>query len=72
MWAVRTNGEKEYLAGKSDWAGAAREAERCSFFSEDVEEELVADELRLCYNCRYRRWTAASFVCIHPSGGQAG
>jgi hypothetical protein len=32
-------------------------------FHPDVEEEQVADEDRSCYNCRYRRWTAASFVC---------
>jgi hypothetical protein len=28
-----------------------------------VEEELVADDPRSCYNCRHRRWTAASFAC---------
>lgn len=48
MWVVRTNGEKEYLAGSSDWAGAAREAERCSIVTEDLEEELVVDERRSC------------------------
>ena len=27
-------------------------------------DEWVADEIRSCYNCRARRWTAASFVCL--------
>ena len=72
MWGIFTDGSRQFLAGKSDWAEAASEAKVCNVFREDVEEELVANELRSCYNCRYRRWTTESFACIHPSGGQAG
>jgi hypothetical protein len=56
----------EFPGGKEDWAGAAGQAVICRRFSPDVEEEWVADEERSCYNCRYRRWTAASFVCQAP------
>ena len=56
-------GKKEFSGGKEDWPGAARAAEDCQSFLLDVEEELVADAARSCYNCRYRRWTAASFTC---------
>jgi hypothetical protein len=37
-------------------------------FHPDVEEELIADEARSCYNCRYRRWTAVSFSCTVNGG----
>jgi hypothetical protein len=57
------NGKKEFPGGKEDWPGAARAAEGCQSFLPDVEEEQVADAARSCYNCRYRRWTAASFTC---------
>ncbi|MEI6205727.1 MAG: hypothetical protein WCP20_02980 [Desulfuromonadales bacterium] len=48
---------------KCDWMGAARIAASCETFHPDEEDEQVADELLSCYNCRYRRWTAASFDC---------
>ena len=66
MWRFHENGTREFLAGKADWTAAAREAQECDAFREDVEEEIVADELRSCYNCRFRRWTASSFMCMHP------
>ena len=53
-----------YGLGQEDWAAAADVAEKCSTFVPDVEEEQVADEPRSCYNCRYRRWTARSFLCM--------
>ncbi len=62
-------GEREYPGGTEDWDGAAQQASRCGSFSPDVEEEWTADEERSCYNCRYRRWTAASFVCRSPRAG---
>lgn len=65
MWRFLENGTREFLAGKTDWTAAAREAQECDAFREDVEEEIVADEPRSCYNCRYRRWTACSFMCMH-------
>lgn len=60
------HGDGEFPGGKEDWAAAAGTAAICRHFSPDVEEEWVADEERSCYNCRYRRWTAASFVCQSP------
>lgn len=63
MWKLNPKGEKEFLGGKDDWDGAAKVAENCPTFKEDVEEELVADQLRSCYNCRNRRWTSNTFVC---------
>jgi hypothetical protein len=68
MWAMSENGWQEYPMGQSDWSGAADVALQCSSFREDVEEECVADEARSCYNCRYRRWTENSFLCLHFSG----
>jgi hypothetical protein len=67
-WKILENGRREYLGGQSDWAGAAKEALHCVSFCEDVEEECVADEVRSCYNCRYRRWTENSFLCLHFFG----
>ncbi len=63
MWRMNGNGMREFLGGKEDWSGAARSASHCTSFHSDVEEEQVADETISCYNCRYRRWTAASFTC---------
>jgi hypothetical protein len=49
--------------GRNDWSGAARIAAVCITFHPDEEDEQVADELLSCFNCRYRRWTVASFTC---------
>ena len=59
-------GEKEFQGGKDDFSNAARMAAGCPTFTPDVEEEWVADASRSCFNCRYRRWTADSFVCRAP------
>lgn len=50
--------------GLEDWSAAARVAGQCVTFVPDVEEEQVADELRSCYNCRYRRWQIDSVACM--------
>ena len=63
MWQVNNKGEREFTGSKQDWNTAAKAAEECSCFQEDDEDELVADENISCYNCRYRRWTASSFIC---------
>jgi Leu/Phe-tRNA-protein transferase len=68
MWSVDQCGTREYARGQEDWAGAAALAADCSLFRPDVEEEWVADEVRSCYNCRYRRWTAHSFNCLMIDG----
>lgn len=64
MWNINNKGEKEFSKGKIGWEAAASAARNCEFFKCDIEEELVADECISCYNCRYRRWTAASFICV--------
>ena len=63
MWRFE-NGKAVFAAGKTAYEEAARAAENCLLFAEDCEEECVADEERSCYNCRYRRWTKDSFVCM--------
>ncbi len=54
---------KLFLFGKESPEKAGEAAEQCSFFQEDDEDEQVSDILTSCYNCRYRRWTADSFIC---------
>lgn len=66
MWPMNRYGTREYPGGKENWPEAAAMATRCGVFVADVEEEMVADEARSCYNCRYRRWTALSFTCNVP------
>jgi hypothetical protein len=63
MWNIDQNGHQQFAGGHEDWRSAALMAARCVKFILDVEEELVADDLRSCYNCRQRRWTASSFTC---------
>jgi hypothetical protein len=72
MWHIDREGEREFTGGRADWQGAARLAAACPSFRADVEEEQTADEARSCYNCRYRRWTRASFTCRAPAGSRAG
>jgi hypothetical protein len=64
MWLVDLIGVQEFPGGLDDWAGAARIASDCGGFRPDVEEELIAEEPRSCYNCRYRRWSTVSFTCM--------
>lgn len=63
MWMIK-DGKTVWNGSKTDWAQAAEAAENCTAFSPDCEEECVADEEVSCYNCRYRRWTRESFVCM--------
>ena len=63
MWMIK-DGRRVWQGGKADFGKAAEAAEQCVAFSADCEEECVADEEVSCYNCRYRRWTRESFVCM--------
>ncbi len=63
MFNINKLGNKEFNGGKEDWVHAKLIAEKCDSFKLDDEDELVADDLRSCYNCRYRRWTDKSFSC---------
>lgn len=64
MWISDETHRKVFTAGRNDYCAAALEAERCSDFRPDEEDEWIADEVLSCYNCRYRRWTAQSFACM--------
>lgn len=64
MWQTDRNGAREFALGKESWGAAARAALDCLRFVCDVEEELIAEDERSCYNCRYRRWSASSFTCL--------
>lgn len=37
----------------------------CEHFIPDVDEEKVTKDTKSCLNCRYRRWTKDSFVCVY-------
>ncbi|MGI5879546.1 MAG: hypothetical protein ACOX6L_02975 [Syntrophomonadaceae bacterium] len=69
MWIKNDLGIIEFKGGKEDWKRAAEIADKCLDFLMDNEDELVADEERSCYNCRYRRWTSSSFTCLRHSVG---
>ncbi len=67
MWLKDTQGNKAFRHGHVAYNQASQAAVACEDFRPDVEEEWVADEERSCYNCRLRRWTAESFVCLLPA-----
>ena len=64
LWVKKTNGLREFSGGNENWVLASRTAEACPVFKEDDENEQVSDDLKSCYNCRYRRWTPGSFICM--------
>ncbi len=55
--------KKQFIGGKEDWKNAKQVAENCKHFILDDEDEIIADDLVSCYNCRYRRWTSKTFTC---------
>ena len=69
IWRKDQTGARAFSGGKESWELAAVVAMACGYFTVDVDEEMVADEERSCYNCRYRRWTATSFTCQTNSSG---
>jgi hypothetical protein len=71
LWRKDENGAPAFCGGKESWSVAAAVAKLCETFTPDVDEELVADDERSCYNCRYRRWTASSFTCQAPGTAAA-
>lgn len=71
MWLINQAGEREFTGGRESWGAAAGAAADCRAFRADVEEEMVTDDERSCYDCRYRRWTATSFVCRAPQSAPA-
>jgi len=63
-WILTKEGKYEFRQGKDAEKEAAQVAAQCPHFQPDEEEEQVADENCSCYNCRYRRWTQESFLCL--------
>lgn len=63
-WVINEQKQLEFAGGKEDWDKAADIAVRCEGFKLDHEDELLAEADRSCYNCRFRRWTVKSFVCM--------
>lgn len=64
MWQVMDDSTQLFLCGRDAYSVAEQAAKKCSTFVADDEDEWAADEERSCYNCRYRRWTQESFVCL--------
>lgn len=64
MWQVMDDQTRLFSFGREAYSVAAEAANTCSAFLADEEDEWAADEERSCYNCRYRRWTQESFVCM--------
>ncbi len=56
--------KKIFKGGHFDYEVVEAIALACPGFTEDSEEECMAEEKVSCYNCRYRRWTAESFQCM--------
>lgn len=48
---------------KEDFTATKILAQACSYYLEDVEEELYTENKITCYNCRYRRWANTGFSC---------
>lgn len=53
----------EFIGSKEDYQLAEEISKKCKYFKLDDEDELVSDEEISCFNCRYRRWSPASFTC---------
>ncbi len=64
VWRESELGKYQYTGGKEDWEEVIKIAAGCDEFLIDDEDELVSDEDRSCYNCRFRRWTKESFICM--------
>lgn len=63
-WCKNVKRDPEFIGGKEAWDEAATTANQCLCFIPDDEDEQVADDPISCYNCRCRRWTALSFICM--------
>lgn len=64
MYFKNENGKKVFTHGKEAWEKAHEVATKCNNFKLDVEYERIADKEQSCYNCRYRKWSADSFICL--------
>lgn len=58
----------EFTGNREDYHLAEEISKGCKYFKLDDEDELVSDEEISCFNCRYRRWSNASFTCKKIEG----
>jgi hypothetical protein len=65
LWRINAAGRKEFAGGTEDFELAAKAAAGCAGFTPDDEDEQVSDDPVSCYNCRYRRWTEKSILCLN-------
>jgi len=63
MFYKNEKGQRVFSGGNQDWDLAIKAANECMNFTHDVEEEIITDDEKSCYDCLYRRWTAESFIC---------
>ena len=66
VWEQTLSRRKRFKHGQDSYGLAAETAGQCGAFVNDDEDEVVCDDDRSCYNCRYRRWTVDSFECMNP------
>lgn len=64
MWIADETGNRIFTGGQNAPGKAEEQAKACGHFSPDDEDEWVADAFLSCYNCRFRRWTEKSFICM--------
>lgn len=65
VWQINSRGERVFVGGDENWELAAETAQVCAGFSPDDENEQISDDAMSCYDCRYRRWTVGTFLCMH-------
>lgn len=64
MFGIDDKGRKVFNYGKENYDKASQLAKECKHFKCDVDEECIEDGVVSCYDCRYRRWTSDSFICM--------
>ncbi len=66
MFSVNKQGHFVFLHGRTAYEEAKKQARECSFFCLDKDEDewVTTTVLPSCYNCLFRRWTPASFMCM--------
>jgi hypothetical protein len=61
------------IESTEDLLAALRIAWKCPAYSIDDDDEDYWEGVRICFNCRYRRWLTDGFLCVkgllRPSGG---
>lgn len=65
---VKTKDGMKYFNGDAEQADVLETtvsmAKSCREFQMDVEDEVIYENLKTCYNCRFRRWIPNGFSCF--------